>query len=94
MNSVDEVAMPPHEDPLTELRITVARLDERMNTVITKLDQSMVSREHLQETLRPLTDNMNRWKGGLATITVVAGSIGALVTTFVKAFFLGNGSSP
>lgn len=85
--------MPPSDDPLTELRITVARLDERMNTVISKLDQSMVSREHLSETLKPLTDNMNRWKGGLATITVVAGSIGALVTTFVKQMFLG-GSSP
>lgn len=85
--------MPPQDDPLTELRITVARLDERMNTVITKLDQNMVSREHLQETLKPLTENMDRWKGGLATITVVAGSIGALVTTFVKNLFMG-GSSP
>lgn len=85
--------MPPQDDTLTELRVTVARLDERMNTVIAKLDQNMVSREHLQETLKPLTDNMNRWKGGLAAITVVAGSIGALVTTFVKQLFLG-GSSP
>lgn len=86
--------MPPQDDPLTELRITVARLDERMNTVITKLDQSMVSREHLQETLKPLTENMNRWKGGLAAITIIAGSIGALVTTFIKQFFLGGGASP
>jgi hypothetical protein len=85
--------MPPQDDTLTELRVTVARLDERMNTVIAKLDQNMVSREHLQETLKPLTENMNRWKGGLAAITVVAGSIGALVTTFIKQMFL-NGSSP
>lgn len=85
--------MPPQDDPLTELRITVARLDERMNTVITKLDQSMVSREHLNETLKPLTESMDKWKGGLAVITIVAGSIGALVTTFIKQFFLG-GSSP
>lgn len=86
--------MPPSDDPLTELRITVARLDERMNTVITKLDQSMVSREHLNDTLKPLTENMNKWKGGMAAITVVAGSIGALVTTFVKTFFMHGGSSP
>lgn len=84
---------PPQDDPLTELRITVARLDERMNTVITKLDQSMVSRDHLQETLKPLTDNMNKWKGGITAITVVAGSIGALVTTLFKQLFL-SGSSP
>ena len=85
--------MPPQDDTLTELRVTVARLDERMNTVIAKLDQNMVSREHLQDTLKPLTENMNKWKGGLAAITVVAGSIGALVTTFIKQIFL-NGSSP
>ena len=86
--------MPPQDDStLTELRVLVARLDERMNTVLTKLDRDMVSREHLQDTLRPLTENMNKWKGGLAAITVVAGSIGALVTTFIKQIFL-NGSSP
>jgi hypothetical protein len=89
--------MPPsphEEDPLTELRITVARLDERMNTVISKLDQSMVSREHLQQTLGPLTENMNKWKGGVAALTVVAGSVGALVTTFVKSWILNGGSPP
>lgn len=87
--------MPPahDDDPLTELRITVARLDERMNTVISKLDQSMVSREHLHETLKPLTENMDRWKGGMAVITLAAGSVGALVTTIIKHLFAG-GSSP
>lgn len=86
--------MPPQDDnTLTELRVLVARLDERMNTVLTKLDRDMVSREHLQDTLKPLTENMNKWKGGLAAITVVAGSVGALVTTFIKQLFL-NGSSP
>jgi hypothetical protein len=64
-----------------------------MNTVITKLDQAMVSREHLEKRIAPLTENMNKWKGGMTAITLVAGSIGALVTTFAKHLFLG-GSSP
>jgi hypothetical protein len=82
------------DDPLTELRITVARLDERMNTIIVKLDQAMVSREHLETRLAPLSENINKWKGGVAAITIVAGSVGALITTLFKSIFMQGGSSP
>lgn len=69
---------------LTELRIAVARLEERTRSMDSKLDEAMVSREHLEKRLAPLTANMNRWKGALIVITFIAGSLGATVTTFIK----------
>ena len=72
---------------LTELRIAVARLEEQVRAVHTKMDEAVVSRAHLEERLAPLTENMNKWKGGVAAITLVAGSIGAAVTTLLKQFF-------
>ena len=85
--------MPPSDDTLTELRIVVARLDERTKAIMQKLDDAVVSREHLEQRLAPLTENMNKWKGGVAAITIVAGSIGAVITTVVKHLFT-SGSSP
>lgn len=75
---------PSEHDVLTELRIAVARLEERTRSMDAKLDEAMVSREHLEKRLAPLTANMNRWKGALITITFIAGSLGAAVTTAVK----------
>lgn len=88
--------MPPTDsDILTELRIAVARIetriDERFNAVDNKFEQAMVSREHLEQRLAPLTANMNRWKGALVVITFVAGSLGAVVATAIKNAF---GASP
>lgn len=82
---------PPTDDTLTELRIMVARLDERTKTIIEKLDDAVVSRDHLERRLAPLTANMNRWKGALVVITFVAGSLGATISTGLKNLF---GASP
>jgi hypothetical protein len=60
-----------------------------MNTIILKLDAAMVSREHLETRLAPLTEHMNRWRGGMAVILLVAGSIGALVSSFAKSVIAG-----
>lgn len=75
------------------LLVSIARLEEQIKAVNAKLDDAVVSRAHFEERLAPLTENMNRWKGGMAVITLVAGSVGAIVTTFIKQVFL-NGSSP
>lgn len=73
-----------HDDILTELRITVARIEERTRVMDYKLDQAVVVREHLEERLAPLTENMNRWKGALTIVTIVAGAVGATITTVLK----------
>jgi hypothetical protein len=73
--------------------VSIARLEEQIKAVNEKLDQAVVSRAHLDERLAPLTENMNKWKGGVAAITIVAGSVGAFVSTLVKQWFL-SGSSP
>lgn len=73
-----------HDETLTELRIAVARLDERTIKILERLDQAVVSRTHLEERLAPITENLNRWKGALTLIVIVAGSISAAVTIFIK----------
>lgn len=73
-----------HDELLRELHATVARLDERTKTIIDKLDDAVVSREHLENRLAPLTENMNKWKGALTVVTVIAGAIGATVATLLK----------
>ena len=78
--------MPPDNDILTELRITVARIEERQRSMDRKLDEAVVSREHLDERLEPLVEHMNKGKGALATVTLAAGAIGATVATFLKQF--------
>lgn len=88
----------PNEDPTSHpayvhLLVSIARLEEQIKSLNEKLDQAVVSRAHLEERLAPLTENMNLWKGGVAAITLVAGSIGAFISTLIKQFFL-NGSSP
>jgi hypothetical protein len=88
--------MPPSEDQTAmnvNILVSIARLEEQIKAVNSKLDDAVVSRAHLEERLAPLTENMNRWKGGIAAITLVAGSVGAVISTFVKNLFL-NGSSP
>jgi len=86
--------MPPAEqDIITDVRLSLARLEVEVKNLNKKMDSAVVSREHLETRLAPLTENMNKWKGGVAAITIVAGSIGALVTTLVKTWFL-NGASP
>ena len=88
--------MPPAEEQTAaniHILVSIARLEEQIKAVNAKLDDAVVSRAHLEERLAPLTENMNKWKGGVAAITLVAGSIGALVSTLVKSLFLG-GSSP
>jgi hypothetical protein len=79
--------MPPEYDILTELRISVARIEERQRSMDRKLDEAVVSRDHLDERLAPLIEHMNKGKGALATITLAAGAIGATVATFLKQFF-------
>jgi peptidoglycan hydrolase CwlO-like protein len=86
--------MPPAQDDiLTEVRLALARLEVKVQGLDQKMDSAVVSREHLENRLAPLTENMNKWKGGMAAITLVAGSVGALVTTVVK-YLLTGGSSP
>ena len=88
--------MPPSEDQTTtniNILVSIARLEEQIKAVNHKLDEAVVSRAHFEERLAPLYENMNRWKGGVAAITLVAGSIGAIISTFIKNMFL-NGSSP
>lgn len=75
---------PSEQDLLTDLRIMVARLDERTRNIDRKLDEAVVSRADLEERLGPLTANMNRWKGALVVITFIAGSVGATISTWLK----------
>ena len=77
---------PTDSEILTELRIAVARLEEQVRMANHKLDTAVITSEHLEKRLAPFTANMNRWKGALAVITLVAGSLGATVTTIVKQF--------
>ena len=81
--------MPPDQDVLTQLQISLAEVRTELRYMRTSLDQAVVSREHLEARLAPLTDHMNRWKGALVVITFVAGSIGAAVTTVLKQAFAG-----
>lgn len=88
--------MPPSEEQTIHninILVSIARLEEQIKAVNAKLDDAVVSRAHLEERLAPLTENMNKWKGGVAAITLVAGSIGALISTLIKSLFI-NGSSP
>lgn len=71
--------MTPEEKTLIDLQVAVARLEERLETVIHKLDQAMVSRHQLEERLAPLASNIDRWKGGLAMLAVTAGVVGSLI---------------
>ena len=79
--------MQPDQDVLTELRIAVARIEERQRSMDRKLDEAVVSREHLDERLAPLIEHMNKGKGALAAITLTAGAIGATIATFLKHLF-------
>jgi hypothetical protein len=66
-----------HDEILSDLRVTVARLDERTLTIIEKLDQAVIARRDLEERLEPLAESVTRWKGGLTVIALAAGAIGA-----------------
>lgn len=84
--------MPQEQDNvLIELRIAVARLEEQVKLVNTKLDLAVVSREHMESKLAPLMENMNKGKGALAAATLMAGAIGATLATFFKYLFGAHG---
>jgi FtsZ-binding cell division protein ZapB len=73
-----------HDEVLTELRVTVARLDERTRSMDKKLDEAVLARDELEKQIQPVVESMNRWKGGFAMIAIVAGTTGAAITTFLK----------
>lgn len=74
--------------------ISIARLEEQIKAIHQKLDDAVVSRSHLDERLAPITENMNKWKGGITVIALVAGSVGAFVSALAKHWFSIGGSSP
>ena len=74
------------ETVLTDLRIAVARLEEQIKIVNTKLDLERLAREHTEKQLAPLMESVNKGKGALAAATLIAGAIGATVATGVKHF--------
>jgi hypothetical protein len=79
--------MPTEQDILTELRISVAELRGEVRHINVKLDEAVVSRDHLEKKLAPIIESMNRGKGALAAATLMAGAIGATVATVVKEIF-------
>ena len=79
--------MPPDQDILTELRISVAELRGEVRHINLKLDEAVVSREHLERKLAPIVESLNRGKGALAAATLMAGAIGATIATMFKHFF-------
>ena len=72
---------------LTALRIEMAEIRVEMRSTNVMLREALVSREHLDARLKPITENMDRWKGALTIITIIAGSIGATVATGLKHLF-------
>lgn len=77
-----------HDEILSDLRVLVARLDERTLTIVQKLDQAVVARRELEERLEPLADSVTRWKGGLTVIALAAGSIGAAAAGIARKIFM------
>lgn len=82
---------PEQQDVLTQLRLAVARLEVKVQSIDEKMDSAVVSRAHLEERLAPLTENMNRWKGGLAALVLGAGTVGGAITSAISHFFTGAG---
>jgi hypothetical protein len=78
---------PPSEDVLIELRIAMAEVRAELKHVNVKLDQAMVSREHLETRLAPILKSLDQGRGALAVVTLLAGAIGATVATFIKQMF-------
>lgn len=79
-------------DILTDLRLAVARLEVQTRNINEKLDTAVVSREQLEARLAPITEYMNRWKGALTMIVLIAGAAGAAVTTGIRQLL--NGANP
>ena len=86
------------EEVLTDVRILVARLDERTKSIADKLeeharsidrklDEAVISRKELDERLEPLTTHMERGKGALAAMTFAASVVGATLSWFFSNFF-------
>jgi hypothetical protein len=72
---------------LVDLRIAVARLEEQVKVVNTKLDVERIYREQMDAKLAPLVESMNKGKGAFAAAALVAGALGAGFATALKHFF-------
>lgn len=77
-----------HEVLISDLRVVIARLDERTKTILEKLVQAEQQRALLEGRLEPLAENISRWKGALALIGIIAGALGASVAVFLKRVFV------
>ncbi|HMU15824.1 MAG TPA: hypothetical protein PKC95_00135 [Thauera aminoaromatica] len=82
-----------HEVLISDLRVVIARLDERTKTILEKLVAAEQSRNEIERrlapaSLEPLAENVSRWKGALAVIALIAGALGASITLFMKRVLL------
>lgn len=77
-----------HEVLISDLRVVIARLDERTKTILEKLVAAEQSRNEIERRLEPLAENVSRWKGALAVIAVIAGALGASITLFMRRVLL------
>jgi hypothetical protein len=75
------------DNVLVDLRIAVARLEEQVKVVNTKLDVERIYREQMDAKLAPLVESMNKGKGAFAAAALAAGVLGAGFATALKHFF-------
>ncbi len=77
------------------LELTVARLDERVKSMLTEMEKAHESREKLaqqfvvvtndlDDRLGPLADSMSRWKGALAMLGIISAGIGGAVSLLIQ----------
>jgi hypothetical protein len=76
-----------HDDVLTELRIAVARIEERTKTILDVIEEGECRRAALEERIEPIADTVERWKGALALLALMSGIAGAVITVAFKKLF-------
>ncbi len=76
-----------HDDLLTDLRITVARIEERTKTILDVVEEGERRRAALEERIEPIAETVERWKGALALLALMSGLAGAMVTLGIKRLF-------
>lgn len=72
--------MSPEESQL------LARLDERVQTLTKRLDETCTMLDRLEERLQAFERQAAKWRGGLALMVGLGGAVAAIVQIADKAF--------
>jgi hypothetical protein len=77
-----------HEVLLSDLRVSVARIEETQKAVLDRLAAAAEDRDamrrSLAEKLDPLHETVIRWKGAMSVLAVAAGAFGAFASDIIK----------